>query len=480
MSFSLSAFSCVEEYKAAETKTFTIDNISDYYSFATADKGDSWIRISNHMSSTVSVPAAYLIFRTYIPLDRVLPSGCVINSVTLNYRNGPGSFTTGSQYLWFGNLSGYDVHSAENSSDIYFAPFSGGSATFSNISLNETSSYLFLQYHYSSRSTSSFFFCVDSITITYTYEGGTGNLFDTNEKIDTQLQLTNNIWENIKIIAQYIINLPGNISNSLSSYFSNLGNNIINSLPGGIKNALTGLFSSVTEKLQSVYNIISSLPGNIADSLGGYFAELGNHIIDSLPDGIKTALTGLFSSVTEKLQGLYKNISGVISSVDSMRDKFLTGLGDLPGNIVSGLNYFFTDTFGFFRDIIDSLSSFRKSVNDLIIGIFTPSDDTLEPFYSRLNEILRSHFGAVFEALDMIDEYYQNFKECSALGVIDVPEKDFDLMGYKFPFGGWTVPLVPEGMEFFVDCLKTAIDMVCTCMVLNTLRNKAEVLFGRT
>lgn len=429
MSFSLSAFSCVEEYKASETKTFVITDIPEYFCFATADSGSSWIRVSNCMTSTVSVPVAYSIFRIYIPLDRILPSGCTINDVTFTYRSGPGTFGNRSQYLWFGNYTPYDTATSDSSA-VAFAtyPSSSGSVSYSNISLSQTADFLFLQFHYSSRSSSSFFFSVDTISITYSYDGGTGDLFDTNEKLDIQLQLTDNIWENIKIIARYIIDLPGNVANSLSSYFANLGNNIINSLPGGIKNALTGLFSSVTEKLQK----------------------------------------------------LYSNISGVISSVDSMRDKFLTGLGDLPGNIVSGLNYFFTDTFGFFQDIIDSLSSFRESVNDLIIGIFVPSDQTLDSFYSRLEQILRSHFGAVFEAMDMIDEYYQNFKECSALGVIEVPERDFDLMGYKFPFGGWSVPLVPEGMEFFVDCLKTAIDMVCTCMVLNTLRNKADVLFGRT
>ena len=54
LSFSFSALSGVEEYKASETKTFVLTDISEFYTYATANDGSTWIDLGTYTAECKS------------------------------------------------------------------------------------------------------------------------------------------------------------------------------------------------------------------------------------------------------------------------------------------------------------------------------------------------------------------------------------------------------------------------------------------
>lgn len=331
---SLSFYSSPDVFCADEIKIFTYDYesfFSKYVSYATCDDGKSWVSLPRHMSEETSLSNDYTVFRTYIPLDRIIPAGATVNYVRLNYRNGPGNLDDDC-YIWFGNIkNGVSVNDAcrvNVSSVASGVILSGSSFTLNNTIAN----CLFIQYDYNSRSGNTFFFAIESVEISYTYDSGTGDLFDTNEKLDIQLQLTDDIWENIKIIAEYIIALPSNIAKAIVSFFEDLGTFIVDGLgqiwnvalsvlPDDIEAALRSSLTNISNGLSHVVSAVSNLGsdfGTIIDgldnSLSGGFADLGSYVV-SLPGRISEALNASFDGVKD---GFFSVGDGILSGLTDL------------------------------------------------------------------------------------------------------------------------------------------------------------------
>lgn len=424
-------------------------NYDDFYyysSYATADNGATWMPIGNHMYSSVSLPNAYTVFRTYIKLDRILPAGCTVDSVRINYRLGPGSLS-GSGYFWFGTVnSGVSV---VDSCSVNRSSLSGGvGVSSSSMTLNDNiSNYLFMQYVMSTRSSNTFFFCVESITITYSYDGGTGDLFDTNEKLDIQLQLTDNIWENIKIIAEYIVSLPGNIANAIVGFFEDLGIYIVNGFD----------------------ELLSVLPDDIEESLRVWLDGLESGL-SNVSNAISTLQTEINAYITNMRDDIVDNLKTLADSVINLPGTVFGYFEESINNIKSTLS-----------DVYDAVTSIPEDIYNFIIDaleyLFIPSEDSLNLFYDNMTTLFSTRFGALYESIVLVRDYFSTFVDCASTEYIEVEVMEFDLMGYIFSFGGWTVDLVPDGLEYLQETCKFAIDCVCTCLVINTLTDKGRSIF---
>lgn len=108
---------------------------------------------------------------------------------------------------------------------------------------------------------------------------------------EDQLEVSTNIFENIKTIVGYIFDLPSKIASSLSSAFTTLSNNIsgyfdnlisnLSSIIGGVKSAVT----SVYDRLGEIMSSIVDLPRAIGEKVGEYFVGLAEDIAIAIWQG---------------------------------------------------------------------------------------------------------------------------------------------------------------------------------------------------
>ena len=130
------------------------------------------------------------------------------------------------------------------------------------------------------------------------------------------------------------------------------------------------------------------------------------------------------------------------------------------------------------NDLLDAIISLPEKLLDGIKGLFVPDADTMAAYQDRWFSLLASRFGAIYEAVMLIDEFGQSISDQAASGVVDFPIVTIDLAGTPFTFGGWRVDVVPDGFDLIFDALKLMIDIVATLAFVNGLRHRFEGILG--
>ena len=231
-----------------------------------------------------------------------------------------------------------------------------------------------------------------------------------------------------------MINLPANIRDNLKSSFEELGSLFddgLVGLPGNIASSLSSFFTA--------------LPSGIATSLSSHFDSLGNLVdfgFSLLPDDIKVALDPLFGSVT--------------SGITALSDKF-TSVGNL---------------------LTDLPQAIRISFSDAFTDTFVPSEEYMSDYKLRLEALLSEKLGALYQCVDLVRSYFQNFGNIKASKALEFPHVSVPFIGTTFEFGGWSVPLVPAGFENILTYLKLGINFVAIGLFLNGMNTRVNRLFG--
>lgn len=139
----------------------------------------------------------------------------------------------------------------------------------------------------------------------------------------------------------------------------------------------------------------------------------------------------------------------------------------LLGSIIGGIS-----------DLIDGILNLPTLIIDGIKGLFIPDTQAMAAYQNKWLGLLSSRFGAIYEAVVLIDEFGQAISEQTKQGIITFPEVTVDLAGTPWTFGGWDVKVVPDGFDAVIVTLKSAVNIVCTFAFVNGLRHRFEGAMG--
>lgn len=416
-----------------------------------------------NITSTPSVSTSYKTFRLWVYFGTVVPKGSVVD-VDFKLSCGPG--TIGSVVGWFGiqRGQGYET-STVCSADMSFSYGGSGSACHSlnKITLTGDASAFCVDVTFSSRTSTSVYLNINGFSITGT--------------------------------------APDPVVSGLDDL-----NTTSNSLLDNIKNLFTGQ-SSIFSYLKSIYNYVKSLHVNIANSISGFFTSLGNSInetmsalFDALPEGIKDKLTSLFSNICVGVDNVSAGIRSFKTTVSNLMEGLKTGqitLGDIFDAGIKALKTVITERLDFVKsaidalsttlvgkmittcvDIVDSITSIPDNINAGIRSLFVPDNEFMQDYYSDWNGLLLSRFGALYEVVDLVHNYISSFSDYSENTTLQFPKVSVPLIGTTFELGGWTVSLVPDGLESFMVWVRLGTDCVATFLFLNGFMKRMNGFFG--
>ena len=129
-------------------------------------------------------------------------------------------------------------------------------------------------------------------------------------------------------------------------------------------------------------------------------------------------------------------------------------------------------------DIIDGILNLPQLIIDGIKSLFIPDAWEMAAYQVKWEELFAARFGAIYEAVVLIDEFGQAIGEQAKQGTVTFPDITLDLAGTPWTFGGWEVKVVPDGFDVVIGTLKTAINIVCTFAFVNGLRHRFEGVIG--
>lgn len=259
--------------------------------------------------------------------------------------------------------------------------------------------------------------------------------------------------------------VPGSVD--LSGVESQLGD--IEGSLGDIDSSLSDMNGKLTFGFLGISDELDSLGGEISSRF----------------DDVDDAIASIDSSINQGLDDLGDEIG---SDLDDLGDSIDQGLLDVEGAIDEGLNDVesaigdtndkIAESNSLLSNVIEGITFLPKKLLDGIVGLFVPSEEDLESYNDKWNELLRSRFGALYESVDLIDEFAGTMKLKAATNTISFPSVSLNLAGVPFTFGGWDVRVVPEGFDEVFDMLKWMISIIATLGMVNALRNKFERLLG--
>lgn len=124
---------------------------------------------------------------------------------------------------------------------------------------------------------------------------------------------------------------------------------------------------------------------------------------------------------------------------------------------------------------MDETNGILRGIPAAIAGLFVPSDDALEDFHDRMQQLLDDHLGGLYQAVDALFDFGDNFTAVTASQSITVPTISLPLAGATFTIGGQSMPLKHSEFQMVYDALAWIIDFIATAAFLNMCKKKLEV-----
>lgn len=125
-------------------------------------------------------------------------------------------------------------------------------------------------------------------------------------------------------------------------------------------------------------------------------------------------------------------------------------------------------------DIKELPSNIANEIKEATKELFIPDAQDIADQKDQWDELLADRFGAVYEAGSIASDIAEAFVPGETQEIITFPATSFDLAGAEFVFGGWEIDVVPDGFEFAIDTLKMIINIACTLLFVNALKNRFE------
>lgn len=136
-----------------------------------------------------------------------------------------------------------------------------------------------------------------------------------------------------------------------------------------------------------------------------------------------------------------------------------------------------------FANIVQGITELPQKLWSLIENglksLFVPSLNNMRAYEDRWDTLLEDRFGAIYQVTNLLVEGWEDLERSQEQDNIEFPEVSINLPNNEqFTFGGYTVDIVPDGFEWFIEILKTLISIVCTIAFINGMRKKYDEIMG--
>lgn len=220
-----------------------------------------------------------------------------------------------------------------------------------------------------------------------------------------------------------------------------------------------------------------------ANGSDGYSLACNVFVSEGSGDSTSNMLGSLANSITNSTsklsQQLNTGFTKVQNTLSQMSSDISTGFNNMIQSAKENTQNIITTISDKTKEIKDSIVELPEKIGNKILELFVPAPDDLTEYKDKWDELLSDRFGVVYESGTLILDTVQTITAQSASPTIEFPEVSYNFSGTPFTFGGYNVDVVPDGFEFFVDILKTLIDIVVTLAFVNGMRNKYDELIMR-
>lgn len=132
-----------------------------------------------------------------------------------------------------------------------------------------------------------------------------------------------------------------------------------------------------------------------------------------------------------------------------------------------------------FDSIAELPSKIWQFIENGLKSLFVPDEQFIVDYKDEFDTMLSEKLGAVYQVVNITFGSLERIQEADEANHIELPETTIDLPdNNKFSFGGYDVPIVPEGFGFIADIIKTVVGAVCTVLFINGLRRRYDEIMG--
>lgn len=168
-------------------------------------------------------------------------------------------------------------------------------------------------------------------------------------------------------------------------------------------------------------------------------------------------------------------LNSIIQWLKDLKETVLGGFSGIGQNLSNG----FTNLKNGLIELKNNILELPQKIANSLKNLFVPSDNY---FVNKMDEMqleLEQNLGAVYQVSNLLDDFFTGFNADVTINVIEVPLLTVDLLGYPFSFGGWNVPIIPDGrLQFLADACKFVIGVLTTFGLLYGLRKKYDEIVG--
>lgn len=133
-------------------------------------------------------------------------------------------------------------------------------------------------------------------------------------------------------------------------------------------------------------------------------------------------------------------------------------------------------TNGLLSQIKQGIDGLAAAIVNGLHNLFVPDDDFMEDWVSDMEDLLEDHLGGLYEAKDILVDFYEEFENVTASSTIDIPTCNIPLAGETLTLGGWSVPLKVQGLpQILYDGIAWITDFLCLMAFLRMCRKKLEI-----
>lgn len=191
-----------------------------------------------------------------------------------------------------------------------------------------------------------------------------------------------------------------------------------------------------------------------------------------------TSARAMITVEKDNTETLLGSIIGGISNIWEGIQNMWESIKELPTKITEGLSGFFESLSQGLTSVYEGIISLPQTIMEGLKNLFVPDPEYMADYQEQWNTLLADRFGALYESVTVVSDFYATFSDTTAKDKLTVPSVTVNLAGTPFAFGGWDVDLVPDGFDFLVTVCKRIVSILCTLWFINALRNRFERVLG--
>lgn len=175
--------------------------------------------------------------------------------------------------------------------------------------------------------------------------------------------------------------------------------------------------------------------------------------------------------------------AGLLSGIWGAITDGFSALGDKITSLWTAITDGFANMGNKLTDVWNSLQELPSKLWGLIEnglkGLFVPDEEYIVEVKARIEEWAERTWGGMYQAVAILYDVWDSINDSQFQNTIEIPETTINLTdGNSFTFGGWVVPIVPEGFEFLANIVRWVVAVFATLFFINGLRKRYDRIFG--